>query len=464
MNKTLTHLYQNAPLFIQNLMISAFGFKWKKRRFGGIFEEELKAAKEREGYTSEQWIDYQTVNLRRLLLHAFDQVPFYTEKYSSAGITRSQLARFELDDLHILPPLEKNELRQFGKTTLLSKNPEPQGEFYPSSGSTGTPVSLFFSIKMHQRWSALIEARVRHWAGVTRNDPRGMIGGRRIIPGSNLDGPFYRYNIFEKQVYFSAYHITPETAGDYAKAFEKHEISYMTGYAMANYLLARFFLEKGISVPQLKAVITSSEKLTPKMRDTFAKVYKCKTYDSYSGAEACGLISENENGQLLISPDVGIMEILREDGTPCRPGETGEVYSTGLLNYNQPLIRYRIGDLVKLAENQNAECGRNMTVVDEITGRIEDVVFGKDGRQMVRFHGVFIDMQNIMESQIIQHELDQFEIKVVVAKSLTVQERNTIKERMESQLGDIKLHINEVTSIPRVANGKIKSVISKVNV
>ena len=55
----------------------------------------------------------------------------------------------------------------------------------------------------------------------------------------------------------------------------------------------------------------------------FLKVYGCKTYDSYSGVEACGLISENECGQLLVSPDVGIMEILNEDGSSMQTRRDG---------------------------------------------------------------------------------------------------------------------------------------------
>ncbi len=44
----------------------------------------------------------------------------------------------------------------------------------------------------------------------------------------------------------------------------------------------------------------------------------------------------------------------------------GEIYSTGFLNYDQPLIRYRIGDRVKLAFDQITMCGRSMMVIDEI--------------------------------------------------------------------------------------------------
>jgi hypothetical protein len=47
----------------------------------------------------------------------------------------------------------------------------------------------------------------------------------------------------------------------------------MTGYAMSNYFLARFFQEQKLDAPKLKAVITSSEKLTVEMRGTFQSVY-----------------------------------------------------------------------------------------------------------------------------------------------------------------------------------------------
>ena len=453
-------LYSLMPVFIQNAMISAFGFSWQKRRFGGIFSQALEGFKAREGYSIKQWTQYQTVELRKLLAHAFETVPFYNSLYKKHGYKRTDLENFELEDLSKLPVLKKHDLRKYGKSLLLSAKREKRGQFFLSSGSTGTPTSILFSNKMHQRWSAAFEARIRNWAGLTRFDSRGMIGGRRVVPDGVGDGPFYRYNFFEKQVYFSAYHISPRTAQDYAYALTKYKPDYMTGYAVSNYLLARIFYEKGIEVPALKAVITSSEKLTKEMRQLFQEVYRCKTYDSYSGVEACGLISENEHGQLLVSPDVGIMEILREDGSTCQPGETGEVFSTGLLNYDQPLIRYRIGDSLKIATDQHTLCGRKMLVVDEIIGRTEDVITGPDGRKMVRFHGIFINLPNVMEGQIIQHTLQDYELKVVCNNPLTMEEQNALIARMTYQLGPANFKIIEVKEIPRTKNGKFKAVIS----
>jgi len=457
-----TKIYPRLPLFIQNIAISIFGYFWNRRRFGGIFSKELNEFKKKERFTSEQWTEYQEHELRKILIHAFETVPFYKDKYSKAGFTINDFKNFQIKDIGKLPYLEKDELRQFGKTTLLSSKLERGGEFYASSGSTGTPTQILFSTAMHQRWSAAFESRIRNWAGLSRFDARGMIGGRRVVNEGISKGPFYRYNLFEKQAYFSAYHIAASTVQDYLDGINKYNLQYMTGYAMSNFFLARFIEEMNLKAPALKAVITSSEKLTPEIRETFKRVYQCKSFDSYSGVEACGLISECEAGSLHISPDVGIFEIIKEDGTLCRPGETGEVISTGLINYDQPLIRYRIGDLVKLSNQQSCKCARNMPIVDEIIGRIEDTVIGKDGREIVRFHGIFINLNSIIEAQIIQHELNEFEIKVVVSNKLTQEQKNIIEKRMCSQLGEIKLTIHEVSFISRNANGKFKSVISKV--
>lgn len=461
MSRFTSVIYNNVPVFLQNVAVSVYGLRWHTRRFGGIFSEELKGFKLREGFTSQQWDDYQTIHFRRLLLHAFETVPYYREKLSNHGIRVEQILKMDSADISRLPVLEKNDLRVFGKSSLLSSQLERGGEFFASSGSTGTPTQILFSHPMHQRWSAGFEARIRHWAGVDRMTPRGMIGGRRVVPEGNARPPFYRYNFVEKQVYLSAYHIAAAHATDYLQGITRHGVQYMTGYAMSNFFLARFFEECRLEAPRLKAVITSSEKLTKEMREVFQRVYQCKTYDSWSGVEACGLVSECEYGSLHISPDLGIIELVDEFGMPVKPGEVGEVVCTGLINFDQPLIRYRIGDRMRLGK-EKCRCGREMPVISEIMGRVEDTVIGTDGREMVRFHGIFINLPNLIEGQIIQWESDKFEIKVVTNGKWTSQEAEIIQKRMVSQLGDVKVEVHEVATIPRSANGKFQAVISHV--
>lgn len=457
------NLYKSLPVPAQNLIISLYGWYWQKRRFGGEFKQELLNFRSRNNWTETQWREYQEQKLRELLIHAFMHVPFYKQKYSLAGFQLIDFQNFKLEDLHSLPFLEKQELREFGRTSLLADN-KAKGNFYSSSGSTGTPTSIYYSPSFHQIWSAAFEVRIREWAGADRFSARGMIGGRRVVQEGDSNGPFYRYNSFEKQTYFSAYHIGPNTVRDYLEGMLKGKVEYMTGYAMSNYFLAQEIEKAGLKAPRLKAVITSSEKLSPEMRETFRRVYQCETFDSYSGVEACGLISETPDGYLVNSPDVGILEVLDQNGSAVPAGASGEVVSTGLLNFDQPLIRYRIGDRVTLGKDGYGPKSIYMPVIEEIEGRIEDKIIGPDGRAMVRFHGVFINHQGLVASQVVQEERDLIILRLVTDSSYSKDiSESTMIQRIQSQLGlGMKVNFEYVEELPRTSSGKIKAVISKL--
>ncbi len=440
-------------------MVSLYGYTWMKRRFGGIFKEEYIKAQLREKFTADEWQQYQNQQLQKMLLHAFTTVSYYKEAFTKNGIDKESVSKITVDTLHQLPILSKEDLRQYGASTLLSSIREKDGSFFASSGSTGTPTQIMYSHAMHQRWFGIYELRVRNWAGVSSFIPRGMIGGRRILPDAGAQPPFYRYNYFEKQVYFSAYHINPQTAENYAKGMRKYGVQYMTGYAASNFFLARFFKEFNIPAPQLKCVITSSEKLTPEMRETFTSVYGCKTFDGWGSVEACGLITECEHGSMHVSPDASVLEVLDDNMQPVQPGEEGAVYCTGLLNYDQPLIRYKIGDQLILSD-KTCTCGRAMPLVLEIAGRVEDTIVGKDGREMVRFHSIFNGLHAIKKSQVVQMNADDIIVKVVTDNRIDKQGIETIQQRIISQLGNMNVFVEEVDDIPLTSNGKFKAVVS----
>ncbi|PHR74583.1 MAG: hypothetical protein COA67_00470 [Lutibacter sp.] len=455
MNKIIDKIYAKSPVTLQNMIISIYGYYWKNRRLGSIFKRQLDEFSQRESFTINQWKQYQTLELRKLLIHAFTTVPFYTDKYKNAGFSLKDFKKFELADISKLPYLEKEELRKFSKTTLLSTK-KNRGKFYSSSGSTGTPISVYFSKTMHQTWNAAYEVRVRNWAGVNNKMARGMIGGRRIILDATAKPPYYRYNAAEKQTYFSAYHISEETTPNYVEGLVNNRVEYFVGYAMSVFILADFILKLNIKAPKLVAVLTSSEKLTKHMRKTIEKAFGCKVFDAYSGVEACGLISENNKGDLLFSPDTGIMEVVNDQGTQVEFGETGEVVATGLLNFDQPLIRYRIGDRVKLSANQN----NTMLKIDAIEGRTEDIIVGADGQKMVRFHALFIGIEDLIVSQVIQEEKKLIVINLVVDTNYNKNSENIISTRLKSQLGNVQIKFNYLKNIPKAANGKFKAVIS----
>jgi phenylacetate-CoA ligase len=290
---------------------------------------------------------------------------------------------------------------------------------------------------------------------------RAMIGGRLVVPKGHASPPFWRYNLAERQVYMSAFHISPVNAPHYVKALNHYRPDYLVGYASSHFFLARMIHEMGLDVHQPKAVLTSSEKLTPEMRAMIESVYGCLVFDAYNGVEGSCLVSECEHHCLHISPDVGIVEILDDSGSPISPGEIGEVVTTGFLNFEQPLIRYKMGDLACYQEAP-CPCGREMPVISELVGRLEDVVIGKDGREMVRFHGIFVGLPFVREGQVIQHDFAHFELRLVVDVGFGESEKEAIRKRFEERLGPVQLDFIVVNHIERTQNGKYKAVISHV--
>jgi len=348
------------------------------------------------------------------------------------------------------------------QSDFLSDDLREKPAAYKTSGTTGTPLTIRFTREGDRLAQAAYEARVRHWAGVDYRMSRGMIGGRMVVPKANAKPPFWRYNIFERQLYMSAFHISPANAPDYARALNRYQPDYLVGYASSHYFLARMLDEQGICMYQPTAVLTSSEKLTDEMRATIENVYGCEVYDAYSGVEICCQASECEHHRMHISPDVGIIELLDDADQPVPPGIPGRIVATGLLNFAQPLIRYDTGDIAILS-GEGCPCGRQMPVFEELVGRIEDTVITRDGRETVRFHGIFIGLENVKEGQVIQEDYDRFRIRLVVGPEFGETERQIIYDRFEQRLGEIDLEYEFVDQIERTESGKFKAVISRVS-
>jgi len=456
----LDRIYASSPTWLQNIEVSLYGLYWKNRRYGGDFKQFVAEFKRRETFTKKEWQNYQTGKLRQLLVNAIQHVPYYQAQFMSLGLSKTDLDAFTLEALSDLPILDKETLKQ-NQDRMLSTNISEKPATYQTSGTTGTPLGIKFTRKGDRLAQAAYESRVRNWSGVDYQMSRGMIGGRMVVPEANAGPPFWRYNIFERQLYMSAFHISPENAPLYAQALNQYQPDYLVGYASSHFFLARMLDEKGIDMYSPKAVLTSSEKLTDEMREMIEKVYNCEVFDGYSGVEVCCQASECKYHNMHISPDVGIVELLDDEDQPVPPGVPGRIVATGLLNFAQPLIRYDTGDIAILSEDI-CPCERKMPVLKELVGRIEDTVITKDGKETVRFHGIFLGLENVKEGQVIQEDYDQFLVKLVVGPFFDEGDKKVIYDRFVQRLGVIQLNYELVDQIEKTERGKFRAVISKV--
>ncbi len=442
-------LYARLPVPLQHAAVTAFGAVWHRKRFGGSYGRELAGFLERERFSREEWRDWQTRALREILSLAVTRVPYYRRAWAGLGLDEGRIARFTLDDLPHLPILEKEAVRADPGAFLVDGKDDGL-TVCPTSGSSGTPVQTYWSPDDFRRSLALREARACRPAGVSYSQPRATVSGRMVVPDPDSPGPFHRFNLAERQVYLSAFHLKPANAAAYVAPLVRHRVAWATGYTHVFEQLAVLMMEQGIAPPPgLRAVITTSEALTEEGRERIEMAFGCRAYQEYGQVEDAIFACEGPDRRMRVSPDSGVLELVDSQGGP------GDVVATSFIRRSQLLIRYRLGDVAVLDEDAGP-----MPVLREVVGRVEDLVVGPDGRRMLRFHGVFTALPGVREAQIVQEAAARIRVRVVPAPGYGEETAREIAARVRQRLGTgVEVEVERVESIPRTKAGKFQAVV-----
>lgn len=450
--------YLRAPIAIQQLLVAAYGIHWYRRRFGVRFRPFVTELRQREAWTAEEFAAFQEQALGRLLQHA-GRSSYYRLLLSEAGISESTRP---VEALRRLPLLSKETLRTRARELLTTSSPPRGTSVFRSSGTTGTPTEIFYTREFHQLVHAFMEVRLRAWAGVHHRSRRVMFGVRKVCRHDQVRPPFWRFSPAENLAYLSIYHLSDDLMPEYVKFLNRYRPEIVMGYPSSLTTLARFALTRGLALAPARAVMTTSETVTDHAREVLEQAWSCPVFDHYGAVEACVLASQCAQGRYHVSPDFGLVEILREDGEPCAPGEIGEVVCTGLNNTLQPLIRYRIGDVAAWSTDRDCACGRSLPILERIEGRVEDMCFTRTGRAVLRFDTVFKGIAAIKEGQVVQKDLDRFVVNVVPDVAFGDPDRRRILHNMALHVGDVRTDVVVVPSIPRTAGGKFRAVVCEI--
>lgn len=450
-------LYAGSPVWLQQIAVAAWGIGWYRRRFGGDFREQAKEFHARDRWTLEQFRNYQSQKLEALLQAAWNS-PYYRRVFAASGIGRETPV---WEAFANIPCLTKDTLRLHGRDLLTG--PVPRNcKIIKSSGSTGTPVEIFFTPSFHACNMAIGEVRSLNYGGANHHDRRVMFGVRKVCRIDQARPPFWRYSPAENLAYASIYHLSPANLPHYLDFLRRFRPAVVMGYPSALGVVAHHALQNGDMPAPARVVITTSEPVPGHVREAVEKAWRCKLLDRYGAVEGCLYVGQCEAGRYHVSPDMGILELLDDHGQPVRRGELGHVVCTGLHNTLQPLIRYRLGDLAKWSLEQSCVCGRSMPILEGIEGRWEDLCVTPDGRQVLRFDTVFKGVDHIREAQIVQETVDRFVIRVVAETSYGLHDEETLLHNMHTHVGDVELRIDRVSAIERHPSGKIRAVICKL--
>jgi phenylacetate-CoA ligase len=431
-----------------------WGAAWYWRRFGRHYRDKVRELEEQERFTHDEFARLQLRSLNTILEHA-RRAPYYRQLFEDTGVP---LPLSSLDDLRQIPTLSKQTVRVRSRD-LLTARPPRGTQILRSSGTTGTPVAIYFTRHFHQQALAYFHARLRKWAGIGERDRRAMFGVRRVCSFDQARPPFWRPSHLENLRYYSIYHLSPQYLPHYVRHLREWKPRVIMGYPSALNVVARFLLDSGESL-QIPVAITTSETVTEPLRNGIEQAFNCRLVDQYGSVENAHFASQCEYGRYHVSPERGIVEILN-DGVPCAPGQEGRVVVTGFDNWLQPLIRYELGDVAYWAIDQTCPCGRQMPILGGIQGRHEDYCLTRDGRRVLRFDGVYKGITSILEGQIIQEDRDRFTIQVVPCSGFSQQDRQQLLKNFHDHMGSVQVDVVTTDNIPRTSSGKFRGVINR---
>lgn len=460
MNDLAMRIYSRLPASARSFAAGLRGRQLLAWRFGPESERLIEEAREREGWSVEAWHRWREEDIARILHHAATRVPWYRKQWEER---RRRGDRSSIELIENWPVLDKQAVRS-NPPAFISDDCDPRKMYREqTTGTTGTPVTQWWTREAVRGWFAIYELRIRHWHGVSRHQPWAILGGQPVVPAHVTRPPFWVWNAPMNQLYLSANHVSARNLDAFLEAFEKYRITHLISYSSSAAQFARQAIDAGKQVGGLRVVVTNAEPLYDWQRDAIRRGWGCEARETYGMAEIVTAASECPAGSLHLWPEIGLTEIFRDDeDAPREPGDSGRLICTSLLNRGMPLIRYAVGDRARLEDpEKRCECGRGLPIIASIEGRSNDMLKTRDGRSVYWVNPVFYGL-DLIEAQIVQESLDLVRILYVPSTGLSAHAESIMRERLISRMGEIEVVFERVESIPRSAGGKFRPVVCNI--
>lgn len=423
--------------------------------------------KEIECMSREDMKKLQSERLVAAVKRVYENVSFYKNKMDEAGVTPDDIK--SVDDLHKLPFITKDDLRDEYPYGLLAKPLSKCVRIQSTSGTTGRRVVAFYTQHDIDIWEECC-ARAIVAAGGTNEDVVHVSYGYGLFTGGpGLNGGSHKVGCLT----------LPMSSGN-----TERQIQFMTDLgstilcctpSYAAYL-AESIKEKGVKDQiKLKAGIFGAEAWSEEMRKNIENNLGIKAYDIYGLTEISGpgvsFECEAQNG-MHVNEDHFIAEIIDpKTGEVLPEGTVGELVFTCIDKEAFPLMRYRTRDLCVLTRDP-CPCGRTFVKMSRLMGRTDDMliirgvnVFPSQIETVLIKNGYEANYQIIVDRV---NNSDTLDVNVEITPEMLSDTTMGISEREKKLVADLKamlgikavVHIVEPKSIAR-SEGKAVRIIDK---
>ena len=407
----------------------------------------------------QQILGHQFEQLRALIDHARAQVPYYREHlrraqiFTLAGISPASFARW--------PVLSRADVLGAGEALIARNLPAAHGAlaWNTTTGSTGQPVRVATSALGALFQDALV-LRSHFWYGLDLALKFGAIRSGTHAPftmdwGSATRGTF--------DTGPAAFFGLSEDLGAQLDWLCRETPAYLLSRGHTLHSLIHESRASGRRPGGLKALLSFADRPPDDLRALAREVWDVPVFDTYSAGEFGALALQcPDHEHLHVQSENVLLEILRDDGSGCAPGEVGRVVVTDLHNFAMPLIRYAIGDYAEAGEP--CPCGRGLPVIRRIAGRSSNMTTDVNGRRFwpLLSPGMWIDTP-ITQRQFVQLTRSHIEVRFVAPRDLTSAEEAIIRAGLLLTFRHpFEFSFVRVAEIARAPGAKFEEFISRL--
>jgi phenylacetate-CoA ligase len=420
----------------------------------------------RERWPRERLERFQRQRLNDLLRYAAEHAPFWRERLPADSavsldrlpvLTKPELMerfddivtdrRLHLDDLlRHLDEIEDDSL-YLGEHRVMT-----------SSGSSGRKAVFVYD---RTAWAGIVSMFMRRsdWTNTGPRFPRlklAMIGGGSPTHMTRRGAQTMDIGVHR----LCALSVT-QPVPDLVERLNAFQPGVLYGYPSIVALLAVEQLAGRLRIDP-EGVFTSSEPLSPTVRERIEAAFGVRPYDFYATTE--GLWGhECTEGSMHLFDDMCIAENVDEDYRPVPPGEVGSrLLATNLFNRTQPLIRFEITDLVAV-DPDPCPCGRTLMRLRSLEGRAEEVLrLGGVDVHPLQFALVTAD-PDVREFQVVQ-EGEGLRLRVALRDG-AAEAPARLRARVGARLADLgvprpSVEVETVDALERSAAGKLQVVVA----
>lgn len=419
-----------------------------------------KQLEDSQWWSKESLEELQLTRLRKLLKSVYEHVPYYHQVMRSIDFDPEEIS--SLNDMKKLPFLTKEIIRKESKT-LTADNAQNLSRFN-TGGSTGSPLVFFIG---NERVSHDVAAKWRatRWWDVDIGDPEIVLWGSPIELGSQDRLRAIRDKLLRTRL-LPAFEMSDKNIDNFIDEIRRLRPAMLFGYPSAIAHIAKRAKSLGISMSNLgiKVAFVTAERLYDDQKALISEIFNCPVANGYGSRDAGFIAHQCPNGNMHITAEDVIVEIIDENGNQVPEGEPGEIVVTHLSTKDFPFIRYKTGDVAAM-ESSKCDCGRNLPVLTDIQGRATDFITASDGTVMHGLALIYIvrDLEGIENFKIIQQSKLELDVEIVVDETFQKQSIEIIKNGMQERLGrDVLVNVYKVDRIKPEKSGKYRYVMSKV--